>query len=322
MSAATALVGGFFVSTAAAQPLGELAASTQSLLLDDSRFVRDAAFNRLQQIRFAFREPKATPEQQPVWLSGYGHRGSVDGDGAAAGGEERGSGAFFGVDRPLGDTWVAGVLAGYSQLDLQLDDGVGDATVDSYHLGMYAAMRYYNQLGLKLGASYSADRLDSHAGHGDGQRWQAFAEGVYAMDSQYATLEAFANLAYVALRSEGLDGSGWSVDSASRQVVLSTLGWRYTTRFDLKAEQRLILRTSLGWQHGFGDLAAYGDSQRLSDGLHVRSQGVALSEDSLRLDLGADYGLSSTRYIGLYYLGYYAKDARDNGLSARLSLRF
>ncbi|MBM7059905.1 autotransporter domain-containing protein [Pseudomonas sp. UL073] len=320
--AALALIGGLLGSSAGATQEGELAASSQSLLLDDSRFVREAALDRLQQIRFAFREPKAEADEQPVWLRGYGHRGSLDGEGPAGRVEEQGGGAFVGLDRAFGDTWVAGVLAGYSQLDVDLDGAAADVDIDSYHLGAYAAMRYYNQLGLKLGAAFSDDRLDSRSGDDDGRRWQAFAEGVYAMDFETATLEAFANLAYVALHSDGLDGAAWVVDSEERQVTFSTLGWRYATRFDLSAEQRLIARASLGWRHAFGDTEARTDGVLLADGSRFHSRGVALSEDSLRLDLGADYGVTPTSYIGLFYLGQYADAARDNGLSARLSLRF
>lgn len=294
----------------------ESIASARTLLLDDSRFVREVAGDRLQQVRFSFREPKPEAGEQPVWLRAYGAEGSVDGEGGAGRVEREAHGLFVGADRAFGDTWVAGLLLGRSQLDLDLD--AGDVDIDSTQLGAYAAMRYYNQLGLKLGAFFSDDRLDARAGDVDGQRWQAFAEGVYAMDFQTASLEAFASLTQVLLRQDDLHDE---VDGTRRRVTFFTLGWRAVTRVDLGAEQRLIARASLGWRHAFGATDGQADAWR-GDGSRARSEGVDLSEDALRLDLGADYGFTPTSYLGLYYSGLYAEAARDNGLSARLSLRF
>ena len=49
---------------------------------------------------------------------------------------------------------------------------------------------------------------------------------------------------------------------------------------------------------------------------------MALTRDAFRLDMGLDYQLGEALYAGLFYNGTYAEDARDNGMTARLSLRF
>ncbi|MCY1287934.1 Extracellular serine protease [compost metagenome] len=309
---------------------GELYASSQRLLLEDSRFVREAALDRLQQIRFAYREPAPEPGRQPAWLRAYGNQGSVDGDGAAARVEHDGGGLFVGADRKLDERWVAGALAGYSRLDAELDDHRGGADIDSYHLAAYAAMRYYNQLGLKLGAAYSQHRLEARRqgrhGEGDGDSWQAFGEGLYAMDFRDFTVEAFAGLAYVALRSDGLREHGGvgalQVAGDDQQIGFATFGWRAARGLTLDSGRRLTLRGSLGWRHALGSTDTRRDTRVLANGVESRSAGVPLDEDSLRLDLGADYELAPQLYLGLAYAGHYAEAARDNALSGRLSLKF
>ncbi|UVE16739.1 autotransporter domain-containing protein [Pseudomonas sp. LS44] len=309
---------------------GELYASSQSLLLEDSRFVREAALDRLQQIRFAFREPPAEPGQQPLWTRAYGNWGSRDSDGAAARVEHDSGGLFIGADRKLNERWVAGVLGGYSRLDLRLDDRQADADIDSYHLAAYAAMRYYNQLGLKLGAAFSQQRLDSQrlGAHGstDGYSVQVFTEAIYAMDYEEFTVEAFTNLAYVALRSDGLTEKGGAtaqtIASADDHTTVATFGWRAVRGVPLASGKRLVARGSLGWRHAFGSTDVQRDSVSRLDGLASRSAGVPLSEDSLRLDLGLDYEVLPQVYAGLWYVGNFADAARDNGLSARLSLKY
>ncbi|AYC32013.1 autotransporter domain-containing protein [Pseudomonas cavernae] len=326
---AALLLAGWPLAAPAAQE-GELYASSRSLLLEDSRFVREAALDRLQQIRFAFREPQAEPGQQPVWARAYGNWGSVDADGAAARVERDSGGLFLGFDRKLDDRWVAGALAGYSQLDAHLDGRAAAADIDSYHLAAYAAARIYNQLGFKLGAAYSQHQLDSSRqglhGEGDGHSLQAFGEAGYAMDFQTFTIEAFTSLAYVTQRSDGLTEKGGAgalrVSSGSEHASLATFGWRAATSFTLNGGQRLVTRGSLGWRHAFGSTEVSSDAVALADGAAIRSAGVPLSEDSLRLDLGLDYELLPEVYVGLLYAGNYADAARDNAVSTRLSLKF
>ncbi|CAD5107530.1 autotransporter outer membrane beta-barrel domain-containing protein [Zestomonas carbonaria] len=308
---------------------GELYASSQGLLLENSRFVHEAALDRLQQIRFAYREPSAEPGRQPAWMRAYGNRGSLDGDGAAARVEHRGSGLFVGLDRTFDPRWAAGVLAGHSRSDLDLDDRDAEADIDSYHLAGYAALRYYNQLGLKFGAAFSQHEFDGRRqglrGEGDGHTLQAFVEGGYSMDFANFTIEAFTSLAYISLHLDRLrergSGDALQVSADSQQVGQATFGWRAARRFEPAAGQRLTARASLGWRHVFSDTDVHADVRR-ADGSRLRSDGVPLSEDSLRLDLGLDYELKPQLYLGLAYAGHYADATRDNALSGRLSLWF
>lgn len=245
----TLLVLGLAVAQAAELPL-----SQRSLLLDDSRLPREAALDRLQQIRFAFRERPAPAGQLQGWSRAYGGYGAWDGSADSARLERRNAGLLVGIDRPLAGMWVGGALAGVGRSELQAQAG-GDSDVDSYHLGAYAATRYY-QLGFKLGAAYSWHEL-SGTRQVTGQRLQGdsqagtaqlFGEASYPLDFRDFTLEPFAGLAYVQLDADSLHEHGGPAAlrlSGEQQAgAYLSLGWRLASAWQLH-ERRLLGRASL-----------------------------------------------------------------------------
>lgn len=318
------------VGAVAAQD-GALALSQRSLLLDDSRLPREAALDRLQQIRFAFRERPAPAGQLQGWSRAYGGYGAWDGSADSARLERRDAGLLVGVDRPLAGMWVGGVLAGVGRSELQAQAG-GDSDVDSYHLGAYAATRYY-QLGFKLGVAYSWHELDSTrqvAGQqlqGDSQAGtaQLFGEASYSLDFRDVTLEPFAGLAYVQLEADSLSEAGGpaALRLAGEQQAGAylSLGWRLASAWQVQ-ERRLVGRASLAARHGFLDDRAEAQAWQAATGQKFELGGRAFERDSLRLDLSLDYQLADALYLGLVYAGQYAEDASDNQLGGRLSLQF
>src|SRR5690606_38630785 len=116
---------------------GEIHASARTALIEDSRFVRNAANDR---VRAAFAAPGAstapvqaygsapTPTQVSasdsgpvVWSQVFGSWGSTDSDGNAARLGRDTGGVLIGADRRMGD-WRVGLLAGYSRSDFKARD--------------------------------------------------------------------------------------------------------------------------------------------------------------------------------------------------------
>lgn len=289
----------------AANPvLGDsLAAASRATLLEDSHFLRDAASERIQQLRFSFREAPLEEGQAPAWARTFGSHGSVDTDHQAPRRERDIGGLLLGSERKLGN-WLAGVMAGYSATSVEVQGA--DADIHSLHLGAYAGTKIYNQIGVKLGAAWSGHDTDGRAA--DANSGQLFGELSYSLDFRDFSVEGFSELAYVRLDSD----SAGAIGSQRDELGYSTFGLRGTTRIELDSGRRLTARVSSGWRHAFSD-------SRLED---ESGATVALTEDVIRLDVGLDYQLTEQAYAGLFYNGAYAEDARDNGLTARVSLRF
>src|SRR5690606_21355053 len=130
---------------------GEIHASTKMALIEDSRFIRNAANDR---IRAAFGHvgaayapvlaygPGDTPvlvaadHGGPVFCShGFGSWGSTDSDGNAAHLDRSTGGLLVGTDTMVGD-WRVGVLAGYSHSRFDVYDRIATGSSDNYHLGL------------------------------------------------------------------------------------------------------------------------------------------------------------------------------------------
>lgn len=282
----------------------------RAVLLDDSRLPREAALDRLQQVRFAFREKQAQEGDWPLWSRAYGIQGSWDG-----GLNRDGEGLMLGLDRPLGGQWIGGVLAGVSRT--RLEDDTGHADSDSTHLGLYAATRIYNQLGFKFGVLQGWHELE----RGERARsWQLFGESSLALDFRDFTLEPFAGLAYVQLDAPSQRERGLRLPGADEESGYLTLGWRLAAPWYVQ-QRKWIGRASLALRQDLGSdqLASRAWSE---EGDALRLQGREFERSTLRLDLSLDHELSERCYLGLTYAGQYAEDARDNALAARLSLKF
>ncbi|MFT4117086.1 autotransporter domain-containing protein [Bradyrhizobium sp.] len=170
--AAAANVGAAAIPATLDSLSGEIHASVQSVLIDDSLFVRDAVQSRLRQATYAggsgamaalglggpiaYAGPanayasagrpafpvKAVPAQPAAdltwWTQGIGAWGSFDGDGNAAGVTRSLGGVFTGLDRRFGDDWRAGIAAGYSNSSVGLSARASSANIDTAHVAAYA----------------------------------------------------------------------------------------------------------------------------------------------------------------------------------------
>lgn len=290
---------------------GALLLDQRALLLEDSRLPREAALDRLQQVRFAFREAAPEAGEWPLWARGYGIQGSWDGDGL----ERHGEGLLLGLDRPLGGQWVGGVLAGVARS--RLDHEQGHASSDSSHIGLYAATRVYNQLGFRLGALHGWHDLQ-HGGRA--RSAQLFGESSFALDFRDFTLEPFAGLALVHLDADAQRGGDLRLRGADEEGGYLTLGWRLAAPWYWQ-QRKWVGRASLALRQDLGSDRLSGEATD-ARGERLRLQSREFERSSLRLDLGLDHELSRSLYLGLTYSGHYAEDARDNALALRLSAKF
>lgn len=138
---------------------GEVHASARAALVEDSRFVRDAANDR---IRAAFDGVAASGAPAAaacgngaargagaggtagcaVWGRGFGSWGHAGGDGNAARLDRSTGGFLIGVDAPAFDGWRLGAVMGYSHTRFDVKDRGASGSSDNYHLGLYGGSRW------------------------------------------------------------------------------------------------------------------------------------------------------------------------------------
>nr|WP_256441437.1 autotransporter domain-containing protein [Ancylobacter radicis] len=327
---------------------GEIHASLQSSLQQQSFYLRDAALARLRQSFAAPGEPAGTPapaqpllpgSQATVWGQAFGAWGDTDGDGNAAPVSRSLDGFIFGVDRPVdlgGWQTRLGLVGGYESADIDVDDVASSASVDSYDLGLYGGARL-GDLGLRIGASYSwhdiatsrtvafGNLANGLAADYDGATAQVFGEVGYDFHLGATTFQPFASLAYVHLDTDSFTETGGAAALTGEAETFATgygvLGLRLNHLFTLANGRPLAVTAALGWQRAFGDLTPEAAAAFVGSDVFTVA-GAPVAENAALIDLGVAYKPSEMFSLGLSYVGQLASSASDNAVKGSLTIRF
>ncbi|QJP15205.1 autotransporter domain-containing protein [Starkeya sp. ORNL1] len=323
---------------------GEVHASTSTMLISDSRFVREAALERarapIERLApvpampvKAAPPPQAVDQSNGVWAKGFGSWGDWDGNGNAASLDRDIGGIFVGYDRVIGETWRFGVAAGYSEADFHVSDRASSGNAKSYHVAGYGAGNW-GDFGVRFGGAYSwndistdrsvvlADGVNSLSADYSASTAQVFGEVGYTFAAALANFEPFASLAYVNLDTDGFTENGGAAAlttrDASEGVTYSILG----VRVEAQLAPTATLKGSLGWQHAFGDTTPERESAFASGSLPFIVTGVPIAEDALVVEAGLDYAILPNTVLGVSYSGQLADEATDNSLKGSVVVKF
>jgi outer membrane autotransporter protein len=174
---------------------GELHATLSGILVDESRYVREAILGRLMQAshtrggnqvaalgaggpRVASLDSSAMALGSPLaggksfdapppygpgltfWTQGFGAWADFDGNRNAAEADRDLGGFVSGMDANVGGSWRLGVATGFSRSDVSVDARHSSAEVESYHLAAYAGGEL-GPLALRTGGAWSWNDIDT-----------------------------------------------------------------------------------------------------------------------------------------------------------------
>ena len=308
---------------------GEIYPALGSMLINDSRQLRDAVGERLHD---------ANATQSNGWIKTLGAWGATNSGNDTSRYSTSIGGLLAGVDGALDEQTRIGLVTGYSDSSLNMgSDTHSSAKVDSYHLGAYAG----HDIGawrLSTGAAYSWHRGDvkrdlqygdvsaKQKAKVDAATTQVFGEAAYRLNLQPLALEPFANLAYVHLDTEGFtekgDAAALKSSGEQRDAVLSTLGVRTVKRFNLSAGQVLDMSGHLGWQHSLSDIDAEQHLRFASGSTPYTVESSALVRDAALVGVQASLALSKDVRVNLDYNGQLANREKSHGVGLSLNWQF
>jgi outer membrane autotransporter protein len=330
---------------------GEIHASGQAMLIEDSRFFQGMAGDRIRtsfgnvasggsvRVASAGDDLPAMPAGDSgitLWGQAFGATGQRDGDGNAADMDRTLGGLLVGADTMVADDLRLGVLAGYSHSSFDADDRASSGSADSYHAGIYGGTQMGN-LGLRFGGSYGWHEIDTSrsviipgfsdtlSANYNAQTAQVFGEAGYRIDAGDARLEPFANLAHIHVSTDGFTETGGpaalTVADSDSNTTFTTLGVRAETDVELGQAGAATLNGMLGWRHAFGDVtpdttASFAGSSAFT------VAGTPIDRNALVVDAGADMALDGDTTLGLSYSGQIGSDAQDHGFRAKLTVAF
>lgn len=310
---------------------GEFHVSTRSMLLDDSRLLRDAILGRAH-------AHLNGANGDELWGQVLGHQGSYQGDGVSEFKRDA-AGIMAGKDYALGEgSFRLGWAAGYhmnASLESSALGSEGDA--NSTHVAIYGGTRQTSGLGVRLGIAHSWHEVDvrrtvSFPGYREavessyeGKTVQAFGEVDLKLTLGSAEVSPFLGLAWAQLQTDGFaemdfqtplgSTAGLRANAQTDDASFATLGARGSVPLMGEHAQ---LNGMLGYRRALsGDdpmvrMAFLDGTQRFD----VR--GAPLARDAAIADLGLDFSLSEKVHLGASYNGLLSKDAADHAIQARL----
>ncbi|GLQ95539.1 autotransporter outer membrane beta-barrel domain-containing protein [Dyella acidisoli] len=331
------------IRAAADQLSGEIYASAQNTFLEDSRIVRDAVTGRLRQADASWSgaggastQPAKTQANGVTWwgqfVGSWGHQDSTGNDAAMS----RTLGGFLvGADMPFGENTRAGVVSGYTKTAFNVNQRGSSLSSDDGYFGAYAGTRF-GALGLSAGVDYTQHAMDTTRtvaipdvsnhlrGSADAHTTEVFGEAAYQLTYKKATLEPFAQAAYVRLDTDGFQERGGAMaltgQGNQRSVTYTTLGAHSATHFIFQGDA-FTAHATLGWRHAFGNVQPDA-SMAFADGGSFTVQGLPISRNALIVDAGLDLAVNKSMKLGISYDSQIAAHAVDAGFRGNVTWQF
>nr|WP_185761840.1 autotransporter domain-containing protein [Zymomonas mobilis] len=333
---------------------GEIHASARTSLFQDSFYIRDITVERLRASDCGIgtdadtkktcdikkkREAEGACEgaAPALWMQSYGSWGRNSGNDNVATMNHSTGGFVLGADTPIGRSkWHIGGLFGYGYSSFNIPNRSSTGHSNNLTAGAYGGTSWGN-LGFRMGASYTWNILSTNRtatigqfsnqlnGHYNGDTAQVFGDLGYRFDVGNASLEPFANVAYVNLHTDSYHEHGG--EAALHGKAIDT-GLTYTT-FGLRAAATLqkgdtawIPNITVAYRHAFGDVDPTVTQRFIAGGNDFSVAGVPLSENSALVNAGFKVKAGKRITGGISYIGQYGDHYLSNGLRGTFSWIF
>ncbi|GLQ97229.1 autotransporter outer membrane beta-barrel domain-containing protein [Dyella mobilis] len=331
------------IRAAADQLSGEIHATAQNVFLEDSRFVRDAVTARLRQagpdgqnLDETSGQTAKTQANGVAWwgqfIGSWGHHDSNGNDASMA---HTLGGFLVGADLAAGASSRVGVVTGYTQTSVDVNQRASNATSNDVHVGVYAGTQL-DAWQLSAGAAYTQHSLTTNRsiflpgedGHlrdnGDAGVAQVFGEADYRYQFRAFVLEPFAQGAYVHLNTDGSQEQGGAMallaGGGRDAVTYATLGTHATTHFAFNGDD-FSAHASIGWRHAFGNVQPNA-TMAFANGEPFTVEGLPIARNALAVDAGMDLHVNRRTTISLSYDGQIASRAVDSGFKGGFTWQF
>ena len=323
---------------------GEIYGSTTSALIEESHYVRDIVNNRM---RFALggivmsddMSSQQIDHNWNAWAQAYGGWNKIGGNSNYADVKYSTGGFLVGADTIAENGWLIGAFAGYSNSTIKADARGSSASVDSFHVGAYAAKEWDNNIALRLGVANSwhkveTQRTASFLGFGpenltsyaNARTFQAFGEVAYKIETKKVTFEPYVNVAYVNHHMGGYNEEGGSAalkgSKSKSSAVFGTVGIRAKTDIQLTKKTKATVSAGVGYRRASNSVRG-GASHSFTGSDEFTIHGVPIAKDALILEAGIDIPVSKKSNFNLNYQAQIGSGgATSHTAGARFVIKF
>jgi outer membrane autotransporter protein len=239
-----------------------------------------------------------------IWLQGFGSFGHLDGDGNALGGDFTISGMSGGLDYRLSPEMLVGLGAGCSQNNADVGGPGANGKVDAFQVAGYGGyvtgpwhldgIFSYGFLQTDTKRQINVGSIHQEAdGKYNGGVLALSAEGGYAFEFDWLTVDPTIGLDYAHLRQNSFSESGIATDgnnyglnvkSVDMDSFRTALGVRLAAQFGKKDGVQFIPALRAVWEHEFSDRTADVNARFVGGSGDFTVRGVKLGADSGILD--------------------------------------
>lgn len=322
---------------------GEIYGSTSSALIEESQYIRDIVNNRMRGALGGIvmnDEISSTKVNQEwsAWAQAYGGWNKIDGNGNYADVKHSTGGFLVGADTIVEHGWLVGVFAGYSNSTIKADARASSASVDSFHIGAYAAKEWDNNIALRLGVANSWHKIDTERtaaflGFGpqsltsdaNARTFQAFGEVAYKIETKKVTFEPYGNFAYINHHMGGYNEEGGSASlhgsKSKTSAVFGTVGIRAKTEVKFGANTTATVSAGAGYRKASNSVRGAA-SQSFTGSDEFTIYGAPIAKDAAILEAGLDIPISKKSNFNLNYQAQISTKSTAHTAGARFVIKF
>ena len=245
------------------------------------------------------------------------------------------AGIFVGGDMRIAGKFLLGVAGGYTQGSYE-GARLFTGSSDSYHVSLYGGGQW-GPLGLRLGTAHIWHDLETGrdvifpgfsnhlTAEYNARGVQVFGEVGYGLPLDAVSIEPFARLAYVNLRTKGFQERGGASslrsNSSQQDTAYTTLGVNIAKTLSRLEKMVTTLRGTFGWRHAFGEMTPV-STFAFADGASFATAGLPIARNGIVLAGGMDAHVLGAATLGIYYQGQILHNIADHGVRANLSWKF
>lgn len=315
---------------------GDLHPGIQSVMIEDSRVIREAALQRARSAGDNTSRPSGSAGQA-VWVQSIHSNGRLDGDGNAARISHSRKGVMIGADHDFEHGTRAGVVLASTEGSVT-SANAGKATIDTYQIGVHAG-HTWGAFGLYGGVAYARNPIqtkrrvsfsdidDSLSTRYVNHTRQLFTEGNYRWELGPWDVQPYLQFAHVSTRSAGFsETAGISAlkgKPASQAVNLNTGGVRLSLDMGKTSmgPSWLSLNGGVAYTRASGDLSPTVDAS-WQGASSMRIAGAPLNRSVVNMNAGAVARLTRDSALSLSITNQRGNRSREQSVNAQYQFEF
>ncbi len=326
------------LQTALSQLSGEVHSAERRVAMEDTRVIRETAFDRLNAGMASLGNTQAATTsngdaETTFWLRGVGSWGVAQGDAVGSRFTTEQIGVLTGVDYAK-NGFKIGAGFTYTQNDIEFAS-LGTSRVKSTGGVIYAGYRSAGGLSVALGGSLAGTRSNSNRaitvtglsqtlrGSVDGRTYQLFGELAYDLAASERTqISPFARYAYVSTRANAFGETGGiaAVNGVRQTYDISVVQAGLRAGFDIGNGNAIV--GSAAWQSVTGDRVPLANLGITGLNQVAGISAAALDKNSAALEAKVNFRVTEKATLAVGYNGVIGDRNNDHGARATLTVGF